>query len=1335
MNQKTVREFIKNHPGFLILCFLLMGIGITTVKPDLYLMGWDNYSSYFNLPTNIFRTFFAAWRDHRGFGVPSDSEVVDLFRQLFFLLLSPFFRRELWDQFYYLLCLVGGVLGMYFFVRRILIHSIHHTNRILSDAAAGAAGLFYLCNLNTLATFYFPIVTFNTRFLALPYVFIILHRLAEQRPVHTKVFLLVGASLLFFSGSSITATVFITTMLALGVYALFLPKSIRLIGAFFLLIGSQCFWMFPFANYIIQKGPITNLAPAFVDTNESLKNKPDSYFSPLRQLILTPSFFETTYLDTNTNSNTLFHPLATEMKNGPTGIAVYLFPLLYIAGSLIIVFQWKKYTIFRFAPVILGIFIFLSLKEYSPLGFVYHWLDTYIPYFGVIFRFGDTKFHTYIAFAGAVCVSVVVLELASRFHVRKSHIRRIGTTLVIFGLFGIVVYPFRFYLQGALIGPFMYNKIPSAYTDMASIINSDKRYVRVLHLPYDERAYWRSYAWGELGSSFFHYMIHKPLFEKTFEPGSMENAGFDARISTVLTGVSSLADAQSVRTRAHELLSYLNQAGVGYVIVDGSIRAGVPARDSVYWGKFPYFEAKTLLESLAAEGLVRVAGTYPMTLDLYWSTYANNGLVRVGKHTQDVSEEVTITLYTIPSPDAPVTSLSHPTPVDPMTMDFEPANRFTQTVDGSGTRPFTVQPFLRRDAAITTDENGIGYTFPVRMSGSYVASAQGKGIAVDVTATATKDAIHVFLTPVYTPAINGNSYQSPASEFIILSGKIGKAIDDSIPYRSFAGDWWVMGNSVAGPLRLEIDGVVLPIPKTLTEQPTSLGTVLAKTDKPLVRALQVSKISPVPQSKIQKTDTPNCLGDALPGYTHSFEGASGTVTTEKGTTCLVGSLESAIVKGSEYIETSLTVEGTSKDLDGTVPDISQNALYKIVKDTQKPVFLSYCLSVGGHFDLCQNKHTVLTVGEKQTIRIPTDAGIENVQAPILLLAVKTNGYQKATATMTGMNVYSFSPIVSASVPLAPNTPKPVALNGPSLQMTIPYIFSHGSFFARIGFDGFDTSNAPCTKGAYRTFRVVGVNLVSSESGCYTEQFVTAPFDASSFLLWTQAYHLFAGKYPRGFIKDTYTTYVDEYLSFFQGYPTITGFREFPRLGSESKTKVLNAFGSGALVTSYLLFPPKDGVNDGRQKQFVIHQDSENAGAVSYGDSYIVDMPASWYAFSITPTEQPESYVRPATLSYRQILPSLWNITASGEGEALLKLNVGYDTQWHAYRSLTDMLLGIHPLPHNTCDGYANCFTATLRSIGQTYWVFYIPETLSFLGWAATIAVFVFSARFFARSRI
>src|SRR3989344_4163641 len=152
------------------LCFLLGMIGfiwVVSLQPGFFIIGWDNFSSYFNLPENIFRTFFATWRAYRGLGVASDSEATDVFRQLFYFLLVPLAGESLTDQVYVLAALSVGLIAMYFLARQLFfLHAwSNHPDKLKrADLFAFFAAFFYLCNLTTVATFTFPMVMYTNRF-------------------------------------------------------------------------------------------------------------------------------------------------------------------------------------------------------------------------------------------------------------------------------------------------------------------------------------------------------------------------------------------------------------------------------------------------------------------------------------------------------------------------------------------------------------------------------------------------------------------------------------------------------------------------------------------------------------------------------------------------------------------------------------------------------------------------------------------------------------------------------------------------------------------------------------------------------------------------------------------------------------------------------------------------------------------------------------------------------------------------------------------------------------------------------------------------------------------
>jgi hypothetical protein len=109
---------VIRKPGFCVILLVTLIIGLSNIKPGHDFIGWDNYSSYLDPVTNISRTL-SSWREYRGLGSLSDSEITDVPRQLFFLAFSIILPNQILDQVYYFMCLLIGVICMYLFAHRI----------------------------------------------------------------------------------------------------------------------------------------------------------------------------------------------------------------------------------------------------------------------------------------------------------------------------------------------------------------------------------------------------------------------------------------------------------------------------------------------------------------------------------------------------------------------------------------------------------------------------------------------------------------------------------------------------------------------------------------------------------------------------------------------------------------------------------------------------------------------------------------------------------------------------------------------------------------------------------------------------------------------------------------------------------------------------------------------------------------------------------------------------------------------------------------------------------------------------------------------------------------
>lgn len=1301
-----LRQFFLDRPFLIVLIVLLGCISVVNLKPNFYLLGWDNYSSYFFPKENIFRTFFSTWRDWRGLGVASDSEVVDLFRQLFSFFLGLLLPLKYLDQLYYIFCLWVGSLGMYVFVARVLRQMRHGENQFVIDFGGATGAIFYLFNLNTLATFYFPIVTYVSRYALLPGLFMIIHSILHEKQVSAKFWILSWCFLLFFSGSFITATVFIATCMALGIFIFFQGQWKRIIPVLVLLFTVNAFWLLPFINYAKEKSSVIRLAPNFIEANETQLNKPTSYYDINHQLLLYPNFFDTAYLNTQNQKTTFFHPLR-ELWNEPMIQGVlWIFPILYIIGSIIIILQFRRSRVLLWIPLTILVFVFLSMKEYSPLGWLYDFFNTRSPLFGVLFRFGDTKFHPYIAFAGSVASAVSVIAIGGLF---KKLLKHVSIRACIVGVFVLLVGPlswsYRWYFQGNLVGFFAYTSFPTVYQDIAEIINKDDHFGRVLQLPYDANAYWRSYGWGAIGSSFFHYLINKPFIDKTFEPASMENAYVLSRISTSFARFKDVIDQTEKKRLTVELAKLFKQIGISYIVVDETISSNEPVRGVSYWGNFDRFGVRMLADEFISQGYAR--SLYKGNVD-----FSDIQKQYLGKTISNLSDKFgSIELVQLTAEPSFVSFLKRVSLVD--------ASENTAFQDGidevigpymqvSNSRDFFAFPLRRPDGRVIPGEkNSFNLVYSTKYSDAsavlHVDSGSQDGL-LRVGVTDVGDRLIFSFDKMVTPIINGQSLVVQVGSREVKKTRIGNA-------ENFSG------------LRLHIGGSVLTLPSSIPPGTlVDLGVVFV-TENPIISLYSSFGVKSLDLSSVKLTDKPNCFGDASPQYQSKLERTNGiTLTSFGGSSCLVGSLREVFDNSFPYAELAIDLSGSQKD---TEPMKPTELLQQSIATFKKPNTITVCIRESDS-DLCINNRQIFNADGAKKIIIPLD-NLKGILSPIMLFAAQPVNEQEQSIKLSHLGLEVFRSVYESTLAMPAQNSYDLPLDTKKdvrFVLTIPKTNGPSSYDFQHQIDSYRVFNKPCEKpDGYRSFRLINEQLLSFISGCYNEWQTELPYDNNSFLWWGVGYNLSSGKYPMFYLKDKYSTLVDQFVSLYQGYPDIIENKSL-QVPPRRNGNIIDVLGSAKMVYGSIFIPPRLGAADNRSKQFIIHQDSENEGIVQTGSMTVRELPSDWRNAWVQVGSPVRDYALGVVKSINKIIPSLWKITVSAPSgdKKLLNINIGFDRQWSLYRHWSDLMSpfssGLAPY---RCDGFSLCFETPPDGGDGDYFLFYTPERLAILGWIFTLA--------------
>jgi hypothetical protein len=1065
MHAFSMQHFVKERRGLLAIIAVLVVVTITSIKPGFYLMGWDNYSSYFNLKTNIFRTLFATWRDYRGLGAPSDAEVTDLFRQLFFFLMNPIVPEQLLDQAYYLLALWLGVLGMYFLTGTVF--------KQRKDVVGCIAGFFYLFNLNTLSVFYSPIIPFTNRFWAVPILLYLALRFWQSKRTAWNFFILALVSIVA-SGSFLTPTVMITSLVAFFLFAAFHQGIRRAFLSCAVYLALNSFWVLPFLNYTIQKSSIMPLARTFIEINESTLNAPASAFSLLKQGVLTPSFFDLQF-KTIDGGVLPVHPQLTELTKPPLVYILFLFPVLYTIGVIVMIAQWKKNKHLLWIPAWIVLFLFLSMKEFGPMGWLYTLFTDRIPLFGIIFRISDTKFHAYISVAGCLAAAYAVVWLLSVWHtVAIQRVAAGGFVILAFSY----VWLFRGYISGNLIGQLAFTRLSNAYKQIAAGINAASGDGRVLHLPMDQwHSYWRSFSWGYVGSSFFHYLINKPYIDKTFEPASMENAYLHEHINRLIDAFYRSNDPEKRVVLAQQFLQLLRVTGIQYVLLDESITSSVYPKNLSFGAKQYYVQSHAIIDYLvrAQKGIVR------------------RGAFTVDRPTIEVFEilDVTPTVRT-------VTSLQNIDSGIADSFSLAVAEKDSEIITQNPDQPAALFPFrqqkhtvVKSDASLMLrydNPNPQIHTYRVRVPPSDVDSYM-----IDIYAKLSGDRMTLTFFHRYLPDMNGQRFVYRLGSVTILFPK--KTVD----------------------MRLMVNDVFFSLPAMRSGEEISLGSFMLHEKTIRAALLEEVSVVPVELSSFRETQPLSCFGAPATTY-------DGKTTAEKDFLQLTARSGSACVRGQFTVPTSARVyaelEATFAGSDGA------------------EAFL--CMREGA-IDDCLNSRRVIRIRSGQASpRIALRSLVTGGASHTMDIGVISPTQDQQTIDLGDLRLRLYEAKSEKTLAFVPFVATETITIAGDLEVSFSKAASSYSYFHDPQSDGFYVPLDSCRgeRPLPRDIRYRGDTVVSRMTNCSTHVAQWFRYAPDRPYLFAYSYGRMSGQQPSMVMGRNGDNFLFERASIWQGYPNL-----------------------------------------------------------------------------------------------------------------------------------------------------------------------------------------------------
>lgn len=503
-----IKTFLKKNWGKLALGLFLFLIVIFNFRWGYFILGNDNYSPEENPAVSVQRYLTEpAWRTYRGLGVPSDSEQIDIFRSVFYLVLEKI-GIPLWFISQVSVWLVFA-MGPWFIA--VLAEKIFHFDKKkYGNWLFVMVGLLYLSNLLFFWLFYSPLKSFILVWGFLPTFLVFSWKLLEKLDLKNSLLFL--TVLIGLSTSFIIPTLFIVvTLVVLITYWQFwyLGKNIKKI---FWLFGIymlwQMFWLVPFGLYV--KTNSTQLAESIINKEITPSTIQDEIIYNKWNNV--PRFL-TSWVNTKNDDGKYLFSFSSAYKNNWVLVAISYLPFVLMLGGT--VYLIGKYTI-KYLPIIVLWWLGYWLIKGSnpPFGNLYVWLQEHIPLFKQVFRWGSSKFWPMMLVSMPLLIGLGIGGL-ERF-------KKTFGVVVIGVVVCLLIYIFPVF-SGKLINDRDYVKIPAEYYQLKDYLNKTDNKGRIYLAPESNMLYFKNHDWGFFGSVFWSYLIPNPIIEKALITGSAEN--------------------------------------------------------------------------------------------------------------------------------------------------------------------------------------------------------------------------------------------------------------------------------------------------------------------------------------------------------------------------------------------------------------------------------------------------------------------------------------------------------------------------------------------------------------------------------------------------------------------------------------------------------------------------------------------------------------------------------------------------------------------------------------------------------------------------------------------
>lgn len=543
---------LKTNFPIIIILAVCTGVALTNYSRGTFLTGWDNLHPEFNFPMNVYRSLFAVWQEYQGLGLLGGmAHASDLPRQLFLWASSLLIPQSLLRYFYHFLMLPIGMLGVYVFLKDILLLYVPQRTRKI---AATLGSLFYLLNLGTIQYFYVPFEPYSTFWGFFPWEIATLFRFLRDKTKKNFLFFVLANALAI--PQAYVQTIFLVYLLCVGVVVGInalqekTAHALKIAGLIFgTIIAINAFWLLPNLYFVTTNLHITKEAMQNHMATEKFFQMNKARGTLLDVPLLKEFYFD--FFDFNKESGTfdyMMKPWREHFASFFVQLAGYTLFLIAVFG----IFVNKQHPKVFFSLFALCLFVFLSSVPGIDL---LNNLLRLVPPINQIFRNPFTKFIVPLVFLYAIGLGSAIAYTIERMKAR--YYAFVLFILPISFFLGFTTFPI---FGGNFISPTMRVTIPKEYFYLFDYFQTQDKNARIMNLPQGSFWGWYYYRFGIRGSGFLWYGIEQPILDRAFDVWSRENENYYWELSYALQ-----------KQDKHLFNAILEKYQVGFVLFDENI--------------------------------------------------------------------------------------------------------------------------------------------------------------------------------------------------------------------------------------------------------------------------------------------------------------------------------------------------------------------------------------------------------------------------------------------------------------------------------------------------------------------------------------------------------------------------------------------------------------------------------------------------------------------------------------------------------------------------------------------------------------------------------------------